>query len=228
MSNRRRNVSCQVDEVENTGMRQPVSSRLVVVDQEACTRNRSWVRDEWHLLQLQAPFERNYLLPAPSGSFTGVQFPELRYDTAFGVQFRIPSSLHYRGNRLFNFAFPHLWSPHSGRNFLPTAASALGISTQEKNLLGGWSARGSEQYNVLAKCKIPQIQREVVNRIWDKDAQDPLSETDSLRELAEFFRGLLIDETEIARTIRLLSSRRSGPRRSSWRRYVYNWKRTGS
>ena len=77
-----------------------------------------------------------------------------------------------------------------------------------KNLLGGWSARGSEQYNRLTKYKIAQIQREVVNRIWDKDAQDPLSETDSLRELEEFFRAQLIDETEISRTIRLLSSRR--------------------
>ena len=210
------------------GSDKPVSSRLVVVDQEAYIRNRTWVKDGWHLLQLQPHFGRDYLLPAPSGNFTGVQLRELGYDTAFGVQSGILSYF-FRGNRLFNFAFPHFWSPHSGRNFLPTASSALGISTQEKNLLGGWSARGSEQYNRLAKYRIAQTQREVVNRIWDKDAQDPLSETDSLRELAEFFRAQLIDETEMTRSIRLLSSRRyvetQRPRTLIWRRSVYSWKR---
>ena len=190
------------------GSDKSVSSRLVVADQEAYIRNRTWRKDGCHFLQRQAPFERDYLLPAASVNFSGVHFREHRYDTAFGVQSRILSSLCHCGNRRFNFAFPRFWSPHSGRNFLPTAASALGIWTQEKNLLEGWSARGSEQYNRLAKSKIAQIQREVVNRIWDKDAQDPLSETDSLRELTEFFRAQLIDETEITRSIRLLPSRR--------------------
>ena len=90
----------------------------------------------------------------------------------------------------------------------PHGSIGVGHFDSRKNLLGGWSARGSEQYNRLAKYKIAQIQREVVKRIWDQDAQDPLSETDTLREFVEFFRTQLIDETEISRTIRLLSSRR--------------------
>ena len=39
------------------GSDKPVSSRLVVVDQEAYIRNSSWVKDGLHLLQLQAPFD---------------------------------------------------------------------------------------------------------------------------------------------------------------------------
>ena len=82
--------------------------------------------------QTTEAFERDYLLPAPSRNFAGVQIREPRYDTAFGVQSRILSSLFYHGNRLFNFAFPHFWSPHSGRNFLPTAASVLAFRHKKK------------------------------------------------------------------------------------------------
>ena len=189
------------------GSDKPVSSRLVVVDREAYVRNSSWLADGLHLLRLQAPFERDYLLPAPSDNFAGVRMRELRYDTAFGIQSRIISQLCYRGQKLFNFVFPHYWSPHSGRNFLPTAAASLGFTAPDRNLLGGWSARGSEQYNRLAKYKIAQIQREVVKCIWNKDSQDPLSESDTLREFAEFLRTNLVSETQIARSIHILSSR---------------------
>ena len=69
---------------------------------------------------------------------------------------------------MFNYKFRHFWSPHSGRNFLPTAASVLNVPTQNKNLLGGWSAEGSERYNRLAKFKVAQVQRNVVKLISDK------------------------------------------------------------
>ena len=63
------------------GSDKPVSSRIVVVDPEACFRNRTWTKDGWSLLH-----ERNHLLPAPSGNCKGVQCRELRYDTAFAAQ----------------------------------------------------------------------------------------------------------------------------------------------
>ena len=79
------------------------------------------------------------------------------------------------------------WTPHSGRNFLPTAASVLNVPTQEKNLLGGWSAEGSERYNRLAKFKIAQVQRSVIKLIWDKDVleQQQVWKSERTRRLAE-------------------------------------------
>ena len=152
---RRWHVSCQVDKVQNIGIRQTCQFSF------GCCRPRS-PHPEQDLGQT-----------APSGNFAGVQIWELRYDTAFGVQSRILSSLCYHGNRLFNFPFPHYWSPHSGRNFLPTAASVLGISTQEKNCWEVGRHVAANSTTAWPRTKIAQIQREVVNRIWDKDAQDP-------------------------------------------------------
>ena len=190
------------------GSDKSVSSRMVVVDSEAYFVNRSWLIDGWKLLQLKAPYERDYLLPAPSANFLGVQCRELKYDTAFAVQTRLLMSLEYRGTRVFNKALPHYWTPHSGRNFLPTVASILGTPTQEKNFLGGWSAEGSERYNRLAKYKIAQIQRDVIKLVLNKETPDPLVEKDSLRELADFLRAHQVDEEEITRSLQLLNSRR--------------------
>ena len=108
----------------------------------------------WRLLQEKAPYQRDYLLPSPSKNYPGVRCRELRYDTAFAVRGRLLASLSSRGSQLFNFKFRHSWSPHSGRNFRPTAASVLNVPTQEKNFLGGWSAEGSERYHRLAKFKV--------------------------------------------------------------------------
>ena len=105
-------------------------------------------------------------------------------------------------------AITHFWSLHSGRNFLPTAASVLGAPTQDKDLLGGSSAEGSERYKRLAKYKIAEIKRDVIHRAWDKDALDPLAESGPFRELTEFPRAQRTDESEITRSTRLLGSRR--------------------
>ena len=141
---------------------------IVIVDPDAYFRNRSCAEDGWNLLQTKAPYKRDYLLAAPSWNYKGLQCKERRYDTAFTVQTRLLGSLCYRVSRLFNFSFTHFWSPHSGRKLLPTAASVLGAPTQDKNLLGGWSAEGSERHNRLAKYKIAQIQRDLIQRGSDE------------------------------------------------------------
>ena len=122
-----------------------MASRLVIVDSEAYVFSRSWVVDGWRPLQEKAPYQRDYLLPSPSGNYKGVQCRELRYDTAFAVYSRLLALLTYRGSQLFNFKFRHFWSPHSGRNFRPTVASVLNVprSGQEPPARGTTDKRGS-------------------------------------------------------------------------------------
>ena len=156
-----------------------------------------------NLLQAKAPYGRDYILPAPTKNYKGVQCKELRNDTAFAVQTRLLRSLSFRGSRLVNVTFTHFCTPHSGRFFLPTAASVLEVSTQDKNVMGRWSADGSERYNRVARYKIAQIQRDVIKLVWDKDALDP----HSLREFTEFLRSQNVDESEMTRSFKLLSSR---------------------
>ena len=170
-----RNVRCEggaliakLTRSKTLGSDKAVSSRLIVVDPEAYFRNKHWAVDGWNFVKAKAPYERDYLPPASSGNYRGVQCRELRYDTAFALQIRLLASLSYRGTELLKVTFPHTWTPHSGRNFLPTAASVQGFPTQDKNFLAGWSAEESERKKRVARYKFSQIQRDVIKIVWDK------------------------------------------------------------
>ena len=164
------------------GSDKQVSSRLVVVDQEAYTQNSTWVKDGWQLLQHQAPFERLFASCA-QWKLCGST------DPGTTIRYGVWSSIK-------DLEFTMLPRQRTLQFCVPTF---LGSAQRKK--LPHHGSIGVGHFDTRKIC-------EVVNRIWDKNAQDPLSETDTLRELAEFFRAQLIDETEISRTIRLLSSRR--------------------
>ena len=75
------------------GTEKPVSSHFVTVDFEAHIRIRNWVVNGWNLLQAEAPYERYYLLPAPSGNYKG--FSPRSYDTIQHLQYKRVSWCHY-------------------------------------------------------------------------------------------------------------------------------------
>ena len=97
------------------------------------------------------PHERDYLLPAPTNNYQGFKIKELKYPTAFAVQTHIISTATYRGLRIFGNSTGHYKTPHSGRNFMPSAAAVLGFAKAERDILGGWAADGSQRYIRTAK-----------------------------------------------------------------------------
>ena len=181
------------------GSDKPVSSRLVAVDQEAYIRNDSWLEDGLHLLQ-----------PCRHHSREITSFPRpVTISWVYGFEsFGMIRRLVYSPVSLVSSATGDRRSSISVFR-ITGVRTAEGTSFQQRLLRwvlqrrieaylggggGGGSARGSEQCDRLAKYNIAQVQREVVKCIWDKDSQDPLSESDTLRELAEFFRANLVDE----------------------------------
>ena len=50
------------------------------------------------------------------------------------------------------------WTPHSARAFLPKATAALGVPTEQRDYLGGWSAQGSDNYSRVAARMISNLQ----------------------------------------------------------------------
>ena len=150
-----------------------------------------------------APHERDYLLPAPSNNFRGFKTKELRYATAFATQSQVISLASYRGLRIFQGSTGHYHTPHSGRNFMPSGAAALGFSKADRDVLGGWSAEGSERYTRTAKFKIAQMQSAIAATFRNPDVGQ-LGEADDVDDLGDFLRTWEVAEKSILRTKKIL------------------------
>ena len=130
---------------------------------ETYVRKLNWLSFGWQLLTKKADFQRDYLLPAPSGNLKGCQHRELRYDTAYALQKRVMDVLVSDGQKLFAHGADHFWNPHSGRNYLPSAADALNVDKSDRDMLGGWTAQESDRYNRVARLRSQRLSPTVRN-----------------------------------------------------------------
>ena len=158
-----------------------------------------------HCARIGAPHERDYLLPAPSNNYRGFKTKELRYATAFAVQIQIISLASYRGLKIFLGSTGHHYTPHSGRNFMPSGTAVLGFSKADRHILGGWSAEGSERQTRTAKFKMAQMQSPIAATFSNPDA-DLLGEADDIDALGDFLRTWEVPEKSILRTKKILCS----------------------
>ena len=77
----------------------------------------------------------------------------------------------------------------SGRNFMPSGAAALGFSKADRDILGGWSAEGSERYTRTAKFKIAHMQSAFAATFRNPDS-DELAEAGDIDDLSDFLSTL--------------------------------------
>ena len=167
-----------------------VGMGLVVIDGACYFKHEGWMATGWLLLQREAQFERDYLLPSPTGNYSSCKKQELKYAIGSAIQGRVLSLLKLNEETLFRFRVIHYWTPHSGRNFMPSATGALGFSRQDRDVLGGWSAEGSERYTRLARQRISSLQVAVTTSLQDKSKADPLFEEESHQCLEAFHQNL--------------------------------------
>ena len=189
-----------------SGSDKHLNYRTVIIHPSAYIQRESWLSVGWKLLQEGAPHERDYLLPAPTNNYQGFKITELKYSTAFAVQTHIISTATYRGWRVFGNSTGHYYTPHSGRNFMPSAAAVLGFAKAERDILGGWAADGSQRYTRTAKYKIAQMQIAVASTFKNSDP-DQLAETDDLDCLADFLRSWDVPEASIRKSLQILGLR---------------------
>ena len=189
-----------------SGSDKHLNYRTVIIHPSAYIQRESWLSVGWKLLQEGAPHERDYLLPAPTNNYQGFKVKELKYSTAFAVQTHIISTATYRGLRIFGNSTGHYYTPHSGRNFMPSAAAVLGFVKSERDVLGGWAADGSQRYTRTAKYKIAQMQIAVASTFKNSDP-DQLAESDDLDCLADFLRSWEVPESSIRKSLQILSLR---------------------
>ena len=89
---------------------------------------------------------------------------------------------------------------------MPSATAVLGFSKSERDVLGGWSAEGSERYSRAAKYKITNMQKPVSHSFTSADL-DPLGESDEIDALGNFLKSWDVPEKGISRIKTLLVSR---------------------
>ena len=100
----------------------------------------------------------------------------------------------------------HYYTPHSGRNFVPSATSVLNFARSDREMFGGWASEGSERYSRTAKYKI-ELMQQAVSKTLKSVEHDPLAEADDLDAFGTFLKSCDIHDEEVLRTKTLLGSR---------------------
>ena len=171
---------------KTTGTDKNVSARPVRVDSSSFISSPQWLSAGWQILSDLAPFQRDYLLPAPAGAYGSCLRTELRYALGHAIQNRLLASLvDGKGAKVLTAEATVFWTPHSGRSFLPSCTQALGFPKEERDFLGGWSPQGSDTYSRTAKLRISSMQKAVSHVIAQGPKEDRLGERESIIQLEE-------------------------------------------
>ena len=184
-----------------------VRYRTVLITECCFVTQPDWFSAGWALLREKADFRRDYLLPSPTTNYRGCVQKQLQYDTASATQTKLFLGLTVAGEKLFLHRVASYWTPHSARNFLPSAAIALDIPKSDRDLLGGWGAQQSDRHSRVSKSRIAHVQQVVSRSFSNSLDPDTLAETEALEDFASYLssQGLSIEMTQ--RYSRFLSHR---------------------
>ena len=199
-------LSTRLQRSKTIGSDKTVTSRSVVVSPACFAKRAQWLSCGWALLKQHADYPRDYLLPMPSGNYKGCVRRELRYDTAHALQVKVLQSLRTRGEPLLSPQTAQYRTPHSGRNFLVSAASAIGVPKPDRDMLGGWAAQQSDRYIRVSRSRIMHVQTQVITALTSQDDPDPLCEEETLQDFSAFLETR-VSEEEKKRCLNLLGRR---------------------
>ena len=195
--------SAQLTRSKTLGDDRTVASRPLVIDRCCYLAVADWMLEGWRLLKEMADYPRDYLIPFPSSNGHGCRRRELSYDTASAMQNRVLRMVKSNDEFLFCPSTTRFWTPHSNRNFMPSATATLGFEKSVRDFLGGWSTQTSERYARIAAQRIRNMQRTVVAEV-QKDLVDPLAEAETLVQFDGFFSEQGVPEEERSRCVKLL------------------------
>ena len=184
-----------------------VQSRPVVVHGLSFLAVPDWLRVGWEVLKSMADFQRDYLLPTPSSCLKGCLRAELRYDTGSAIFYRVLGLVKLPGEVSIPASVAHYWTPHSGRAFLPSYTAALKVEKTTRDFLGGWNAQGSDRYSRIARLRIFNMQKAVLQAIRSAEGMDPAFESEALQEFVEFLNSCHLAEEAKTSLVRAMETR---------------------
>ena len=193
---------------KTTGCDKVVKSRPILIVPMACVYDPGWLLVGWQLLLDLCASPQNLLLPTPTCGGTSTALAPLTHRDATTLSLYLMSHLRRPDHKGFPLlhacAALGYWRQHSGRSFLTTAASCLGFSTTDLDLLGGWRAQGGAAYVRRVRGKVSQIQSLVRGVIARGEAHCALEEVEAIQDLSTWLRDRGVSEAEIDEQVEAL------------------------
>ena len=191
---------------KTTGCDKMVKSRPIIITPLAYVHDAGWLLAGWKLLRDLCASPRDFLLPTPTCGAKSAALAPLTHRDATTLSLYLMSHLRrpdHEGLPLLHACTASgYWRQHSGRAFLTTAASCLGFSTADLDLLGGWRAQGGAAYVRRVRGKVSQIQSLVRGVIARGEVHWAL-EAEALQDLSTWCnRG--VSEAEIGEQVEAL------------------------
>ncbi len=169
---------------KTTGPGKQVAARPCHLSGEAHFGEKAWFSTGLRLWEEAAPFERDFMLCIPTPCMTRTVHREITHDEFTARLRRLIADLSIEDVRLGENA-ARWYTPHSGRNFLPSAVIPVLKGTDEDiRKLGAWSTKGGGAYVRTIREHTRAIQTAVaVSLRASGDSMDPLCEGEDLDAL---------------------------------------------
>ncbi len=170
---------------KTTGCGKRVERRPSGVSRQAYLVIANWLECGWALWQELAPYERDYFLVAPRPDLQQTVARELKYGEAAGwSRALLRLVLLDLAEHSVIDATAAVFTEHSGRSFVVSAALALGAADSHLLPVGGWAASPARAYMRTARRRLLQVQQQVARHGRDRlGAQDEYGEGETLRKL---------------------------------------------
>ncbi len=211
-------VSFELSRSKTTGADKSVKLRPGFLSGQAYIREKGWFEEGWSLYRDMAPFQRDYLLCVPSADQRTALHREIAHGEFTARMRGAIALLQVNGSHLGVEVAAH-YTPHSGRNFLPSAVVGLGASEDDVRKLGAWSVRGGAAYVRTVREHTARLQETASRHIREAEgANDVIADRAAVEELAQHLRSHGVDEEAVTRVAESLTwspvgpeDRRTGP-----------------
>ncbi len=196
---------------KTTGPDKGAQLRPGFICDEAYIEVEGWFNIGLALCTVAMPFTRDYWLCVPSSDLSGAIHREVSYDE-FSARLRgVLARLQADGEPL-GVAFASTFTPHSGRNFLPSAAVALGAGEEEVRKLGAWSVKGGGAYIRTVRAHVERTQTIVARAIRSaKGGRDAVRDQEALEVLGRHLGARGVSREARDRTVTALTWSPAGP-----------------
>ena len=205
-------ITATLTKTKTTGIGKKVATRPIYVSSSSWVLHADWLTVGWSVLSAILPSDCDFLLPTPVGNSQKVKDIELSYASAQRASQRLFSLLEdpfkrgiFDGNKLLHpLVASSYWREHSGRTFLPSAASVLGLESKEIDSLGGWRPRSGQLYVRTVHHKLGKIQQTIRDGV-SAGTHDFIDEKDSLISLGRWLRSKGIPSETVDKQLQLLT-----------------------
>ncbi len=168
---------------KTTGPDKGTRIRPCFLSDGAYLEHPTWFHVGLEAWKVAAPQARDYMLCVPNGDMTGVLSREIAHGE-FAARMRgYLAALDCGGVTLGSIVACH-FSPHSGRNFLISAAVAMGTNPEEVRKLGAWSAKGGIGYIRTAREFTARLQDTVAKALRGaRGGRDVIADAEAVASL---------------------------------------------